>query len=76
MSIQKDHDILIRVDSQIEDIHRRLFGNGQPGQIEKLANLTSKLEDFKNRFLGALLFLTFSITLLGGIQIYHLLTGR
>lgn len=33
---ETDHDLLIEISAGLKDIRGRLFGNGQPGEIQKL----------------------------------------
>ena len=35
MMTQKDRDMLIRIDERTTDMHKILFGNGQPGMVKR-----------------------------------------
>ena len=32
---KEDRDMLIRVDERVTEMHKKLFGNGQPGLVEE-----------------------------------------
>ncbi len=58
------------------DIHTRLFGNGQPGELDKLDARLKDQERTTNWAKGALAVITGALTLFGGTEIYHILTGK
>ena len=41
-----------RIDTTVADMHGRLFGNGQPGEIEKLRSRVASLELSRRWALG------------------------
>jgi len=45
--------ILEAQNEKFEKLERRLLGNGQPGEIEKISRRLDVLEDFKYTLLGA-----------------------
>lgn len=50
---------LVRVETMLTDTHRRLFGNGQPGEVDVLKERVATLERWMWRVGGALGVLTF-----------------
>lgn len=38
----QDHDILIKIHTQVNELHKVMFGNGQPG----LSSRVDKIEEF------------------------------
>ncbi len=58
------------------DIHTRLFGNGQPGELDKLDTRLKDLERTTNWAKGAVAVIVGLVTLLGGTEIYHITTGK
>lgn len=67
-----DHDVLIAVKTVVDDIRERLFGDGETGDIPKIARRTSTLEEFKNKLLGAIIILATLTSIIGSTLIYHL----
>jgi hypothetical protein len=67
---------LARIVAVVEDMHHRLFGNGQPGELADLKNRASSLEEFKNKVLGALIIIATGITVIGTALFTHLLKGN
>jgi hypothetical protein len=54
-------------------IEKRLFGNGQKGELDKQDDRIAGLETTKNRLLGAIGIISFLLTLTGGTLLAHLL---
>lgn len=44
-----DHDLLLRIDEKVAQMHKSLFGNGKPGLVER----TEVLESSRAFVLGA-----------------------
>lgn len=57
----------------VEDLHHRLFGNGNPGELAELRSRASSLEEFKNKILGALVIIATGITIIGTALFTHIL---
>lgn len=70
---KNDHDLLISIATIVDNIEHRLFGNGQPGELDELKDRTVSLEEFKNRVMGALILL--SVITGGSLAtiIYHIM---
>lgn len=80
ISLTKESAITSRI---VSDIHTRLFGNGQPGELDKMSTLIDqsikavdtrlkRQESFSNKIRGALAIV---LTVIGvmGAEIMHLL---
>ena len=64
---------LVEVKTLIVDMHKRLFGNGQPGIIKEHNERLSDLEEIKAKGTGAFWVLGCLITIFGGIEaFFHL----
>jgi hypothetical protein len=57
---------LVRTETLLLDIHRRLFGNGQPGEIEVIKQRLSVLEKWLWRITG---FLGLATALMHGAEV-------
>ena len=73
-----DREILIRVETKVNDMYRRLFGNGQPGDladlrdsIDKVADRTTILEKEKSKAHGFIAAIGTLATLVGGAEVLH-----
>ena len=42
-----DHDILVRMDTQVGEMHKWCFGNGRPGADERLTTLETQFAEHK-----------------------------
>lgn len=74
---QTDHDILITIKSVLDRMDLRLFGeDGTQGELGAMKIRTTNLEEFKSKLIGALALLSVAVSTLGGIQIYHIITGK
>jgi hypothetical protein len=67
-----DHDLLIRIATVVESLDHRLFGNGNPGEIDKLRADQKKTQEFDNKLLGGILVLSFMLTVFGSLLVRHL----
>ena len=65
-----------RILERVNDMHHRLFGNGQPGEISELRARISSQEEFKNKVLGALTIIATGVTIIGAALFQHLLKGH
>lgn len=54
---------LTRVVTLVEDMHHRLFGNGQPGIVKEQNDRLDRLEAEKDRFSGAIRLVKFGAVL-------------
>lgn len=50
----EESKLLAQIAVTVNDMHDRLFGNGQPGELAELKARASALEKNQNMFLGAL----------------------
>lgn len=64
-----DSERLAKVETIVEVIHDRLFGNGQPGELSKLDDRVQVLENNKNRIIGAFSIVSVLMTFLGWVHI-------
>lgn len=69
---------LTRVETMLEDMHLRLFGNGQPGELAKLGTRMDAMDDeidglkeTKAHAKGAMWALGALFTALGGTEVWH-----
>lgn len=74
-----DTERLGRIEYMIEDMHTRLFGNGQPGELDKLSTRLSvmdteidELKETKAHAKGAMWMVGALFTMLGGTELWHL----
>lgn len=49
-----DHDLLIKIATTVDAMNHSLFGNGQPGELQRLKDRTATLEEFRWKFVGGL----------------------
>jgi hypothetical protein len=47
-----DSERLVRIETTITDMSKRLFGNGQPGELESLRNRIARIEAWFWRLSG------------------------
>lgn len=74
MTNQTDRDMLIEVSTLMREMHGRLFGNGQPGEIDKINKEVRGLTNYRNRLIGAVSTITFLLLAFGGILLAHILS--
>ena len=67
---------LVKIKTIVEDMHRRLFGNGQPGKLQEIWNKIEPLGVAQDRFVGALGIISFFLLLFGGTFIVSTFRGR
>lgn len=67
---------LATIKAVVEDMHHRLFGNGQPGELAELRGRASSLEEFKNKVLGALVIIGTALGIVGTAIFTHILRSR
>ncbi len=72
---EKDSACLAKIEVIVKDMHTRLFGNGQPGELDKLRDRILPLESHRHQFIGAVGVVSFILLLLGGTFIAHILGG-
>lgn len=60
------------ISASLARMDTRLFGNGQPGVIDKLSNRADSLESTRDRVKGALYVISGAISVLGGTIVAHL----
>jgi hypothetical protein len=72
---QSDHDVLIEIATTVNAMHHRLFGNGNPGELDEAKRRIADLESFKNMLIGALSLLSVITTVSTGTLIYHIILG-
>lgn len=72
MTQDEQDELLIEIRTIVKTMEHRLFGNGQPGEIDKL----HALEAWKNRISGAIAILSAGLMLFGGFFIKHLWSGK
>lgn len=68
-SVQHDprlHERLSAIEVTLEHMDRRLFGNGQPGELERLAMRVSQLETHSWKIAGAMGLALFVLNFLTG----------
>lgn len=72
-----------RIETLMEDMHTRLFGNGQPGELAKIATRMDKqddeidaLKETKAHAKGVMWAFGALFTALGGSQLWHLFSKR
>jgi hypothetical protein len=68
----EDHDLIVRTAAVVEEIHHRLFGNGNPGEIKTIQKDVQELQDYKSWIRGAFAVVALLITVFGGMLIEHL----
>ncbi|NIV37513.1 MAG: hypothetical protein GWN58_51275 [Anaerolineae bacterium] len=56
---QSDHDLLIAISADVSEMKRRLFGNGQKGEIAEMDGRIDRLEKWKAIFGGGIAILAF-----------------
>lgn len=66
---------LERIEYMVEDMHHRLFGNGQPGFVEKSDERLKELESYRSFIRGAAWVIGGLFTLLTGVLTYHIARG-
>lgn len=59
MTLDERNDTLVSIQTTVEDMHHRLFGNGQPGIITIQDNRLKELEADRNKVLGAVKLMRF-----------------
>jgi hypothetical protein len=69
-------ETVVRIDETLSRMYSRLFGNGQPGEIEKHDNRLRDLEEFRSRTYGGLVIVSLLVTLIGGVLLAHLFKGQ
>lgn len=60
MTNDERNDTLVSIQTTVEDMHHRLFGNGQPGIIDRFDARIKDLEAQKSRVLGAVTLIKYS----------------
>lgn len=73
MTNQTDRDMLIEVSTLVREMHTRLFGNGQPGEIEKIQKDVKSLDRYRNQVKGAFAIVSFFLIIFGGVLLAHVL---
>ena len=61
-----------KIETVVNDMHARLFGNGQPGIIQEHGESLNALYNFKNRVIGALIIIAVMVSALGITKIISL----
>lgn len=82
--IQRDDTVNIgKIAYMVEDMHHRLFGNGQPGELDRIAVrlnvMDEEIEEIKRdkaRAKGAIWALSALFTALGGGQLWHIFSKK
>lgn len=69
MMTHQQSDDLVRTKTLVEDMHHRLFGNGQPGIIATMDSRVEKLETVKHKGQGVLWTLTVIVAIVEFIQV-------
>lgn len=69
-----DRDRLARIEQILSDLSHRLYGNGQPGEIEVLRGRVSKLENITLRAVTIITAAAFLFNVLSGSGILSLET--
>lgn len=69
MSQEEQDELLIEIRTIVKTMEHRLFGNGQPGEIDKLHDL----QNWKSKIQGALAVISTTMIIMGGFLIKHLL---
>ena len=72
---ESDRDLLIEVATIVRKMDERLFGNGQPGEIDKMNKEIRSLTSYRNRIVGAVGTVTFLLLAFGAVLLEHILTG-
>lgn len=72
---ESDRDLLIEVATIVRKMDERLFGNGQPGEIDKMNKEIRSLTSYRNRLVGAVSTVTFILLAFGAVLLEHILTG-
>lgn len=65
-----------RIDENVQDMHHRLFGNGQPGELQQQDDRLTELEASWNKFRGVLWTLGALVSLLTSTTIVELVRGK
>jgi hypothetical protein len=76
MNNQTDRDMLIEVSTLVREMHTRLFGNGQPGEIDKINKDVKSLVMYRSRLIGALSVVTFVLLAFGGVLLANILNSH
>lgn len=63
---------LSELSSKVNDIHTRLFGNGQPGELDKHEARIRELESSANHWRGIVAAVVALVGLFGGTEILHI----
>ncbi len=74
MNNQTDRDLLIEVSTLVREMHTRLFGNGQPGDIDRINKEVRNLSSYRNKLIGAVTIVAFLLTVFGGVLVAHILS--
>jgi uncharacterized protein Yka (UPF0111/DUF47 family) len=53
--LQKQNEVATRTEQKVDDLHNRLFGNGQPGTIQNIEKSIKEHEDKDDKIQNALL---------------------
>ena len=72
---RSDRDLLIEVATIVRKMDQRLFGNGQPGEIDKMNREIRSLSSYRNRLVGAIGTVTFLLLVFGGVLLEHIFAG-
>ena len=48
MSPPTDHDLLVRIDERVDQMHKALYGNGQPGLLMNFATLQAEVDEVRS----------------------------
>lgn len=62
--IESDHDLLVKMCERVEDLVGLIKGNGQPGQMQRIA----ALELWRSMLVGAWLLLTALVAIYGALK--------
>lgn len=79
MPINNDQELLeavIETRTLVREMHHNLYGNGNPGVLDKHEKDISDLKSAKNYIKGAAAVIIALFTAFGGILVNHLLAAR
>lgn len=65
--------MIARLETTLTRIDHILFGNGQPGELDKMQKRIKVTEEFRSSIRGALAVLTFLMTIFGGMVVTHII---
>mgnify|MGYP001569969610 CR=1 FL=1 len=73
---QETIEKIAKIEVMLEDVHHRLFGNGQPGQLSILDNRICLLEKLESKAKGAFWVISGLFVIVGLDRLVFLVRGK